>query len=61
MNTESDLKNLFKIFIYLFGHTSTWIFNLHCDILPGATMGGPARDEVMKKIPGRQGRPGPHP
>ena len=28
---------------------------------PGAIMGGPARDEVMKKIPGRQGRPGPHP
>ena len=24
-------------------------------------MGGPARDKVMKKIPGRQGRPGPHP
>ena len=30
-------------------------------ILPGAVMGGPAHDEVMKKIPGRQGRPGPHP
>ena len=30
-------------------------------LLPGAVMGGPARDEVMKKIPGRQGRPGPHP
>ena len=29
--------------------------------LPGAVMGGPACDEVMKKIPGRQGRPGPHP
>ena len=29
--------------------------------LPGAIMGGPARDEVMKKIPGRQGRPGSHP
>ena len=29
--------------------------------LLGAIMGGPARDEVMKKIPGRQGRPGPHP
>ena len=29
--------------------------------LPGAVMGGPARDEVMKKIPGRQGCPGPHP
>ena len=27
----------------------------------GAVMGGPARDEVMKKIPGRQGRLGPHP
>ena len=27
----------------------------------GAVMGGPARDEVMKKIPGRQGHPGPHP
>ena len=27
----------------------------------GAVMGGPARDEVMKKIPGRKGRPGPHP
>ena len=26
-----------------------------------AIMGGPARDEVMKKILGRQGRPGPHP
>ena len=24
-------------------------------------MGDPTRDEVMKKIPGRQGRPGPHP
>ena len=30
-------------------------------LLSGAVMGGPARDEVMKKIPGRQGRPGPHP
>ena len=29
--------------------------------LPGAVMGDPARDEVMKKILGRQGRPGPHP
>ena len=29
--------------------------------VPGAIMGGPARDEEMKKIPGRQGRPGPHP
>ena len=29
--------------------------------VPGAVMGGPARDEVMKKIPGRQGRPEPHP
>ena len=29
--------------------------------LPGAIMGGPARDEVMKKIAGRQGHPGPHP
>ena len=27
--------------------------------VPGAVMGGPACDEVMKKIPGRQGRPGP--
>ena len=26
--------------------------------LSGAIMGGPAHDEVMKKIPGRQGRPG---
>ena len=23
--------------------------------------GGSRRDEVMKKIPGRKGRPGPHP
>ena len=30
-------------------------------LMLGAIMGGPARDEVMKKIPGRQGRPGPHP
>ena len=30
-------------------------------VVPGAVMGGPACDEVMKKIPGRQGRPGPHP
>ena len=29
--------------------------------LSGAIMGGPARDEVMKKIPDRQGRPRPHP
>ena len=29
--------------------------------VPGAIMGGPARDEFMKKIPGRQGHPGPHP
>ena len=29
--------------------------------MPGAIMGGPTHDEVMKKIPGRQGRPGPHP
>ena len=58
MNTESDLKKLFNIFIYLFGHTSTWIFNLHCDILPGAIMGGPARDEVTRKKPDRQGRLG---
>ena len=27
--------------------------------LPGAVMGGPARDKVMKKTPGRQGRPDP--
>ena len=27
----------------------------------GAVMGGPAHDEVMKKIPGRQGCLGPHP
>ena len=32
----------------------------YCRPMPGAVMGGPARDEVMKKIPGRQGRPGPH-
>ena len=31
------------------------------DFLPGAIMGGPTHDEVMKKIPGRQGRPGTHP
>ena len=30
-------------------------------LLLGAIMGGPTRDEVMKKIPGRQGHPGPHP
>ena len=38
--------------------------NLHSVIgyyVLGAVMGGPARDEVMKKIPGRQGHPGPHP
>ena len=29
--------------------------------MPGAVMGGPAHDEVMKKIPGRQGYLGPHP
>ena len=29
--------------------------------MPGAIMGGPTRDEVMKKIPGRQGCLGPHP
>ena len=29
--------------------------------LLGAVMGGPAHDEVMKKIPGRQGHLGPHP
>ena len=29
-------------------------------VVPGAVMGGPARDKVMKKILGRQGRPGPH-
>ena len=32
-----------------------------CCCMPGAIMGGPAHDEVMKKIPGSQGRPGPHP
>ena len=30
-------------------------------LLPGAIMGGPAHDKVMKKIPGGQGRLGPHP
>ena len=30
-------------------------------LLSGAIMGGPARDKVMKKIPGRQGSLGPHP
>ena len=29
--------------------------------LPGAVMAGPARDKVMKKIPGRQSHLGPHP
>ena len=29
--------------------------------MPGAIMGGPTHDEIMKKIPGRQGHPGPHP
>ena len=29
--------------------------------MSGAIMGGPAHDDVMKKIPGRQGHPGPHP
>ena len=36
-------------------------FMIQFSHLPGAIMGGPTRDEVMKKIPGRQGCPGPHP
>ena len=35
--------------------------NKTLQLLSGTVMGGPARDEVMKKIPGRQGHPGPHP
>ena len=33
-------------------------FMIQFSHLPGIIMGGPARDEVMKKIPGRQGRLG---
>ena len=32
-----------------------------CSVVLGAVMGGPTRDEFMKKIPGMQGCPGPHP
>ena len=41
--------------------TRTLNKNMQQGFLPGAVMGGPASDEVMKKIPGRQGHPGPHP
>ena len=53
------LDSIYDRNIFLFQFVNTGPFK--DGLVSGAVMGGPACDEVMKKIPGRQGHPGPHP
>ena len=60
-NKTPTMKRPLIVIIIRWSWIRAGVVWFHNRRLPGAVMGCPARDEVMKKILGRQGRPGPHP